>query len=128
MNTDRLENRAWVIGEPGQRPVGLVQAAVAVPVEEALQRGGKGSTLDAERIGPRDVGELDQIDSLLCADRSLASRKMTIQKTLERKANLGADPSQRHLEEEHAAQEQDHVEPFGASPIPFAQTHPDRFV
>jgi hypothetical protein len=93
MHSDRLNQRRRIFAVARQCPIGLVQPAVSVFVEEPLElakksRAGKRRAhrreaavrlrqpLHPTRLGSRHIGECDEIERLLPADGSLSGREM----------------------------------------------------
>ena len=92
VHLDRFEEGGRVLAEPRQRPISFVQASMSVAVEELAECRAEGRSgqrfprLSEIIVAPEPIGDVrllprglrkgDEIEGLLRADRSLASRQM----------------------------------------------------
>ena len=132
---DREQRRRRVLVQPRQRPVRLVVAAVAVALEEPLEpveehRAGQRAAEIGERavvrlqiphhhrLVPRDVGQRDEIDRLLCAHRPLAGRELRIHQAVVREPGRVGRLAEEVFAQLHAAHHEDDLQRRGRSPQP----------
>ena len=131
MQPQRLQDRRRIFGKARERPVRLVQTAMAVTGDKRVEgrkkrRSGEGATevrcplrltpqpVGRSRFGSGGVRERHQVERLLRAHRLRAGGKVRVEQLLERHAGARADLFQRGFVDQHAAEEQHDLEPLRA--------------